>query len=118
MKISFEKTILGSLAITLVIYVFNDLSEHPDVILYRLSEMVVFLTVFFFMAFRWAGDPHGKWSTKKRWSLMTLLWISSWILICLTKIVMDLIPDNGPILIKYFSCRIWPIMFLNLLFPA
>ena len=102
MKFSIEKAIHGTLVLALIIYAFQNFSEHPDVILYRLSEMVVFLTAFFFMAFRWAGDPDKKWSSKKRWSLMAVLWVSSWFLISLTKIVMDLIPDNGPILLEYF----------------
>jgi hypothetical protein len=118
MKISFEKTILGSLALTLVIYVFNDLLEHPDVILYRLSELTVFLTAFFFMAFRWTGDPCKTWSTRQRWSLMALFWVFSWFLMSLTKIVMDLLPENDPILLTYFFLPYVADNFLEPMIPG
>ena len=33
---------------------------------------------------------------------MALLWVSGWFLLSLTKIVKDLLPENDPILLKYF----------------
>ncbi|NGP75051.1 hypothetical protein G3570_00285 [Balneolaceae bacterium YR4-1] len=102
MRITIEKAIIGSITLLLVIYAFTEFSAHPDIILYRLSELLVFVLSFFFMAFRWTGDPNNKWNRKKRWSLMALLWVSGWFLLSLTKIVKDLLPENDPILLKYF----------------
>ena len=102
MKFTLEKVFLGSLTILLGVYALTEFAESPEVILYRLSELVVFLSFFFFMALRWIGDPDHIWSKKKRWSALLFLGTFSWFLICLTKIVMDLAPDNNPILMKYF----------------
>lgn len=102
MKPTIEKSVLGSITVLLGFYTFNEFGAHPDLILSRLSELVVFLLFFLFMAIRWVGDPDHTWNSKKRWSSMLMLLAFSWFLISLTKIVMDLIPENNPILLKYF----------------
>ena len=118
MKLSIEKSVFGCLTLSLIIYAFREFAASPDVILYRLSELWVFLSAFFFMAFRWTGDPEKKWNGKKRWSLMIFFWVFSWFLISLMKIVMDLIPQNAPILFSYFFLPHVADIFLEPMIPG